>query len=503
MLLIGLDVGTTGCKALLVDSESGVRARAFREYGIDADGAGKAEQDAEAVWRLCREVLAEIACAGTTRPEVKAISLSVQGDAVIPVDARGNAIHPAILGMDYRCQSELAPCAELFDSYELFQRTGMRPHPINSSLKMLWLRRAKPEVFAQAAWMAGYSDFLMGKLGCAGVLDRCNASRSMAYNLQGLEWDAKVLTAFGFAADKLPAVVPSGTVVGEMSAALADELGLAGRPLLVAGGHDQPMAAIGAGAITPDIAVASTGTAEVVSRYLAEPVLSRGMHDSYYPCYCSAMGEGYFTFSLNHVGGLALRWFRDAWCGEETAEATASGRDPYDVIVDAMPEGVSSILALPHFTGSGTPTCNLEARAAFVGLTLETDRPAVGLALLQGLTYELRINLDQMRELGMITTRLRNVGGGSRSRRWVQMKSDILDLPVDLMDNADAACLGAAIVAGTGAGAFTAVADGVKALVRVSATLEPDPRQRAAYDEQFARYRDLYNCMTQYYRSRP
>ncbi len=501
MLLIGLDVGTTGCKALLVDSESGVKARAFREYGIDADGAGKAEQDAEAVWRLCREVLAEVA--GTARPEVKAISLSVQGDAVIPVDGRGNAIHPAILGMDYRCQSELAPCADLFDSYELFERTGMRPHPINSFLKMLWLRRAKPEVFAPAAWMAGYSDFLMGKLGCAGVLDRCNASRSMAFNLEAQEWDPNALAAFRFAADNLPTVVASATVVGEMSVALAVELGMTGRPLLVAGGHDQPMAAIGAGAITPDIAVASTGTAEVVSRYLPEPVLSRGMHDSYYPCYCSAMREGYFTFSLNHVGGLALRWFRDAWCGEEMATATATGRDPYDVIVDAMPDGVSSILALPHFTGSGTPTCNLEAKAAFVGLTLETDRPAVGLALLQGLTYELRINLDQMRELGMITTRLRNVGGGSRSRRWVQMKADILDLPVDLMENSDAACLGAAIVAGAGAGAFPLVADGVTALVRVSETREPNPRRKAAYDERFGQYRDLYSCMSQFYRSRP
>ncbi len=502
MLLIGLDVGTTGCKALLVDSEAGVKARAFREYGIDADGAGKAEQDAEAVWALCREVLGEIA-ATVSKPDVKAVSLSVQGDAVIPVDAGGNAVHPAILGMDYRCEAELGPCAEAFDSFVLFQRTGMRPHPINAFLKMLWLRRARPAVFDQAVRLAGYADFLMGKLGRTGVLDQCNASRSMAYNLKQLEWDAAVLNAFRFDREKLPEVVPSGTVLGEMSGELVRELGLAGRPLLVAGGHDQPMAAVGAGAITPDIAVASTGTAEVLSRYLSKPVLSHGMYDSYYPCYRSAIGEGYFTFSLNHVGGLALRWFRDGWCAEEMEKARSSGRDPYDVITEAMPEGISPVYVVPHFTGSGTPTCNLRAKAAFVGLTLETDKPTVTLGLLQGLTYELRINLDQMRELGMITTRLRNVGGGARSRRWVQMKADILGLPVDVMENPDAACLGAAIVAGVGAGAFPGIAAGVETLVKVSATLEPDLRLTAAHAENFSRYRELYTSLSQFYRSRP
>lgn len=499
MHLIGLDIGTTGCKALLVDPASGVVARAFREYGIDSDSQGKAEQDAGQVWELSCAVLREALAAGGN-PPVKALSLSVQGDAVIPVDAAGRALYPALLGMDYRSQALLPDCAERFDGFDLFRRTGMRPHPINAFLKMLWLQRERREVFAAADRIVTYSDYVMGRLGCPGVMDQCTASRTMAYSLEKNDWDDGILAAFDFPREKLSRVIPSGSRAGVMDPALARQLGFAEPPVIVAGGHDQPVAALGAGAVTSEVAVASTGTAEVLSRYLPQPVLSRGMYDSYYPCYCSAMGKGYFTFALNHVGGLALRWFRDAWCDGEVRAAAESGRDPYDVIVDAMPEGPTDIFVLPHFTGSGTPTCDLASRAAFVGMSLSTDRPTVGLALLEGLTFELKINLEQMRSLGMTTNRLRNVGGGSRSRRWLQLKADILDLPVDVMANADAACIGAAVLAGHGSGVYSSVEEGVKALVRTAGTYEPDPARVRRYAERFASYRKLYGALAPFYR---
>ncbi|MDR1745594.1 MAG: hypothetical protein LBS30_07575 [Planctomycetota bacterium] len=494
MRLLGLDVGTTGCKAMLVDPESGRCVRAFREYGVDADASGRAEQDARGVWTLAMAAMRET-LEKEAFPPVAAVSVSVQGDAVIPLNADGDPVHPAILGMDYRCRSELEECAGLFDGFDLFRRTGMRPHPINSFLKMLWFRSERKDAFARTAHLASYGDYLLGKLGCPGVIDMCNASRSMAFNIEAVDWDDGVLSAFAFPAGLLPRIVPSGTPLGRMDAGLTAELGLAAPPLIVAGGHDQPMCAIGAGCIDADIAVATTGTAEVISRYLPAPVLSRGMYDSYYPCYSSAMGKGWFTFSLNHVGGLALRWLRDAWCGEEVRLANESGRDPYDVIVDAMPPGPAPMYVLPHFTGSGTPFCDFSSRASFVGMTLETDRPTVALALLEGLTFDLKANLDRMRDLGMTTARLRNVGGGSRSGRWLQLKADILGVPVEVMRNADAGCLGAAIVAGVGAGVFAGHAEGVARLVAVERCHEPDPAMSAAYAERYRGYRKAYAAL--------
>lgn len=499
MALIGLDVGTTGCKVAVIDADSGrTAARTFREYGIDADGLGKAEQDAELVWILSRTALRE-AMEAAGFPEVTALSISAQGDAVIAVGADGRPLYPAVLGMDYRCRSELDGCAERFDGFSLFQRTGMRPHPINSFLKMLWLRRERPKVFDATVRLVTYSGYVMARLGCPGVEDMCTASRSMAFNLESENWDAEILGAFDFPARLLPKIVPSRSCVGRMDTGLARELGMETPPLIVAGGHDQSVCGVGAGGVDAETAVATTGTAEVLSRFLPRPLLTRGMYDSFYPCYCSVIGSGYFTFALNHVGGLALRWFRDAWCGEEVRAARERGRDPYDVILEAMPEGPSPVFALPHFTGSGTPDCDLSARAAFVGMTLETDRPTLTLALLEGLTFDLRANLDRMRLLGMETSRLRNVGGGSRSRRWLQLKADVLGIPVDVMENPDAGCVGAAILAGAGSGVFPSVEDGVARLVRIAGTCEPRAAKTAEYFERYEAYRDLYRALIGFY----
>ncbi len=500
MLLMGLDIGTTGVKAVVFDAGGRALSRAFREHRVDSDNDGRAEQDPDEVWLHAKTVMREaLAAAGTTT--LAAVCASLQGDAVIPLGKDGQVLHPAILGMDYRCLAELPECEKRFGGWELFLRTGMRPHPINSFIKMLWLRRNRPKVFAESKSMASYSDFILRRMGLPGVMDQCMASRSMAYNLEKSDWDDDILAAFDFPRSLLALTAPSGTPIGPMAAEVAKELGLSKAPLVVAGGHDQAVAAIGAGAIVPDIAVASTGTAEVMSRYLAEPLLTKKMYDSYYPCYCSAMGEGYFTFALNHSGGLAFRWFRDQWCGEETAKAAAAGRDAYAMIVDEMPEGPSGLYTMPHFTGSGTPDCDMSSRAAIVGMNLTTDRPRAGLALLEGLTFDLRSNLDRMRELGMETSRIRNVGGGSRSRRWVQLKADILDIPVEIMTNADAACGGAAALAGWGSGVYSSVTDGVSRLVSVADVIEPDASSARRYSECYAVYRELCNALRPFYRS--
>ncbi len=502
MMLLGLDVGTTGCKALVVDPGGKIAGHAFREYGIAAGPNGKAEQDAENVWMLAKIVMHD-ALEAAGRPAVAALSISAQGDAVVPVNAKGRALHPAILGMDYRCRSEIPECARLFDGFDLFRRTGMRPHPINSFLKMLWLRRGKSEIFAQADRLVSYSGFLMGRMGCLGVDDITMASRSMAYNLSERRWDEDILDAFHFPRELLPKVVPSLTAVGRMDQQLADSVGFVGQPpLIVAGGHDQPVCAVGAGVVNPQTAVVTTDTAEVLSRYLPEPILVREMYESYYPCYCSAMGEGYFTFALNHVGGLALRWLRDTWCEDIIRQAADAGRDSYDILIESMPKRLSTVFVLPYFNGSGTPYCDLSARAAFVGMTMDTDRSEIALALLEGLTFDLRLNLDRMAELGITTDRIRNVGGGSRSRRWLQLKADILGIPVDRMENADAGCIGAAIVAGAGSGIYASVAEGVQRLVRPAESFEPVPQSVSAYAERFAAYRELCAALTPFYRKK-
>jgi sugar (pentulose or hexulose) kinase len=182
MPLLGLDLGTTGCKAIVFDADGRLRARAFREYGVDCDAPAKAEQDAEHVWTLAKEALREVA-AQAGEPPIRALSVSVQGDAIIPVDREFNALHPAILGMDYRSAAQARRCEEQFGGFELFLRTGMRPHPMNSLTKVLFLREHAPAVFARAWKIVTYADFILGKLGAEAVIDHTMASRTMAFDL--------------------------------------------------------------------------------------------------------------------------------------------------------------------------------------------------------------------------------------------------------------------------------------------------------------------------------
>ncbi len=494
MTLIGLDVGTTGCKAIAFDTGGTILGRGFREYGVTCDASAKAEQDAEQVWSLTREALRE-AVAKSGAKDFRALSVSVQGDAIIPVDKNFRALHPAILGMDYRSAPQAQRCADILGAFALFQRTGMRPHPMNSLTKVLLLRELAPAVFDRASRVVTYADFLLGKLGGEAVIDYTMASRTMAFDLESLKWSPQIHEALGLNTSLWSPAVASGTPVGTIGRALAEELGLPTDLVLVAGGHDQTCAAIGAGAIRKGLGIVSTGTAEVLSTALDRPVLSQAMFDGFYPCYLHAKRGMHFTFALNHIGGILLKWWRENFALAEVAVAANQGRDAYQVIDETMPEGLSPVMFLPHLNGSGTPTCDLHSKGAVVGLTLATTRHDIAKAILEGLTFELRTNLDTMKSCGIAVDELVAAGGGAKSARWLQLKADILNRPLRTLRCPEAACLGAALLAGTAVGAYKTLNEAVTQTVRYEREFTPVSDQAAAYAERYATYQQVYPCL--------
>lgn len=494
-MLIGLDIGTTGCKAIVFDAEGRARGAGFREYGVVCDAPAKAEQDAEHVWALTKEVLRE-AAAKADHAAIQALSVSVQGDAIIPVDREFNALHPAILGMDYRSAAQSKQCEERFGGFELFQRTGMRPHPINSLTKVLFLRALAPAVFQRAWKIVTYADFILGKLGADAVIDHTMASRTMAFDLATKTWAADIHAALNLDPAIWSNAVPSGTIVGAIRPALAAELGLPRGLALVTGGHDQPCAALGAGVVREGLGVASTGTAEVLATAFDRPALTRAMFDGFYPCYRHAKPGMYFTFALNHTAGILLRWWRDNIATAEVTDAARLDRDPYQLMDERMPAGPSPVMVVPHFNGCGTPSCDLLAKGAIVGLTLATTRHDVAKAILEGLCFELRINLDAMRASGIGVDEIVAVGGGAKSHRWLQLKADILGRPIRTLRCREAACLGAALLAGSATGVFASLDDGVRRTVAMEREFTPDPDRMARYNERFASYRQIHPALS-------
>ncbi|HET6440111.1 MAG TPA: FGGY-family carbohydrate kinase [Anaeromyxobacter sp.] len=496
--LIGLDVGTTGCKAVVFSEEGDVRGSAYREYGVETDRSGKAEQDPEQVWKLTREVLREALAsppAGRPSLEVAGLSVSVQGDAIIPLDGAGRPVYPAILGMDYRSAPQARACEARYGGEALFRRTGMRPHPINSLCKILWLREERPEAWARTRRITTYADFILGRLGAPGVIDRTMASRTMAFDLDRGGWAEDLLKELGLRPELLSEPVQTGTAVGRLDPELTRDLGVEGAPVLVTGAHDQPAGAIGAGVLSDGDAVISTGTAEVLSTVFSSRAKASSLYAGYYPCYESALPGRWFTFSLNHVGGLLLRWYRDTWAAAEVEAARAAGRDPYEVILDGLPEGPSPLLFLPHLNGAGTPSCDPVSRGAIVGLTLASTRADVAKAILDCQSYELAINLAALREAGISVRWISAVGGGARSSLWLQVKADVLGVPIRTVRVPEAACLGAAIFAGAGAGVFESVAAGAQRAVRVARVYDPRPAAHDAYAARLAVYRDLHPAL--------
>jgi xylulokinase len=490
-VLLGLDVGTTGCKASLFAQNGDLLAKANREVAVDFPYPGWAEQDAEGVWRLAQECIRQVLVESGQR-QVAAIGLSVQGEAVMPVAESGHALRPAILGMDTRTGEQNAWLIEKFGSRGLFDRTGMPVHTINTLPKLLWLKQNEPDCWRQAWKFLLYEDFLLNKMTGSAVISRCLASRTQLYDLTADRWSEEILAALELTPERLALVQPSGHPVGFMKRELAEALGFSQPPLVTTGGHDQACGALGVGLVLPGLAVVSTGTAEVVEVTMSSPALNETLYLGNISIYAHTVPGLYVSMTLNHSGGLLLRWFRDHFCQPEIEQAARSGADAYELLLKNAPAGPTGILVLPHFSGSGTPTFDTRSKGAILGLTFATGKADLAKAILEGLTYELRLNLDLLRDGGVEIKELRAIGGGAKSDLWLQLKADVSGIPVLKPRVTEAASWGAAILGGVGAGIYPNPAGAVQATFRLEREFHPDPQSQALYQKYFEQYQRLY-----------
>lgn len=361
MFLLGIDIGTTRCKAVVFDLYGNTISSNLIEYGIISNDSGKAEQDAELIWKITCSVIRR-AIKNIKKNDIKALSLSVQGDAIIPIDNKFNAIHNAILGIDYRSKENLELCEEVFGSRKLFNITGMRPHPINALMKILWLKKNISDIYNKAWRITTYEDYILGKLGTEPAIDYTMASRTMAFDLKKRNWSDEILNKFNVRHNLFNQIKPSGTEIGKIKKNIADDLELSRDVILVTGGHDQTCAALGAGLIDKGTGLISTGTAEVLSTVFPKPILNDIMFNNYYPCYLYVNNNMYFTFSLNHVGGLLLKWYKDNFENIKAFSQDHSKKDIYEYLLSKVPDKPSKILFLPHLNGSGTPWCDFSSK---------------------------------------------------------------------------------------------------------------------------------------------
>jgi xylulokinase len=490
MSLLGIDVGTTGCKVIALSTEGVIRASAQREYDVIRPQPGWAELDSRAVWGLIREAIREVTAQIPGDP-VAAICVSSMGEAMTPVSADRQILGNCLLGFDARGAETMERLAAV-DPVVFYERTGNVVGGVFGGPKLIWQRDNWPALFESTYKFLGWASLVAYLLGAEPVMDYSLANRTLFFDLRAEAWSQETLDLVGMPRDKLPGTVQAGTVTGEVSPVVAEELGLPPGVKIVIGAHDQCATAVGAGVTRAGLAVYGLGTYICITPTYdtippAAQMIGPNLNVEHH-----ALPGLYVSFYYNLTGGALLKWFRDTFAAVERDAAKERGENVYDLLLAEMPEEPTDLMVLPHFAPTGPPYYDENPAGLIAGLTLETSRGTFIKGLLEGVTYYFRDGIDRMARAGIAIHEYRVTGGGAQSDRWLQIKADILGTPLVRPRITEAGALGAAVLAGVGAGLFASPDEAVSALVKVDRVFEPDPQRHQQYAERFARYHLLY-----------
>ena len=490
MNFLGLDVGTGGSRAVVIDMTGSVVAAATVEHQpFTSPHPGWAEQDPRDWWRASeaaiRAVLNEV------EPQsIKAIGLSGQMHGSVLLDARDESLRPALIWCDQRTADQCRAITEKVGAQSLIELT-CNPALTGFTLpKMLWVREHEPEVWQQTRSVLLPKDYVRLRLSGDKATDVADASGTLLLDVSGRKWSREMLSATEIDEKLLPAVYESPEITGTVSTTGNQATGLPKGTPIVAGGGDQAAGAVGMGIVRAGTVSATIGTSGVVFAASDKPSLDpKGRVHTF----CHAVPNRWHVMGVTQGAGLSLRWFRDQFgAGDD------DGRDPYERLTEEAAQvqaGAEGLLWTPYLMGERTPHLDPNARAALVGLTASHTRAHVVRALLEGVAFSLRDTLEIFRQMQVPVNEIRLGGGGARSKLWRQIQADVYGREVATVRAEEGAAYGAAILAGVGAGAWPTVDAACEAVVSVADRLKHDAESAALLDKQYARFRMIYPAL--------
>ncbi|HEY1370389.1 MAG TPA: xylulokinase [Gaiellaceae bacterium] len=464
-ILVGLDVGTTGVKALALSATGEVMGRVEREYDLSTPQPGWAEQDPEDWWRASEAALRDLGVGPT------GIGLSGQMHGLVVLDDADRVLRPAILWNDQRTGEECAEIEARLGLDRLISLTGNRALTGFTAPKLLWLRKHEPDVFGRIAHVLLPKDYVRLRLTGERAIDAADASGTLLLDVANRTWSHEVLGALELPVEWLPRVLESPEVSGRTSDGIP----------VAAGAGDQAAGALGVGVDRPGPLSIQIGTSGVV--FAALPAFAPDPGARVH-AFCHAVPGRWHAMGVMLSAAGSLRWLRDAVVGESYDELVREAA--------AWRPGAEGLLFQPYLAGERTPHADPAARGAFVGLSLRHDRGALVRAVLEGVAYGLRDSLELLRDLGVEAEVGRVSGGGARSDLWLRIVASVLGVPLERMTVEEGAAFGAALLGGVAAGVFGDVGEAVAATVRVRDRIEPDPAWTDAYADGYARFRELY-----------
>lgn len=498
--LLAIDAGTTSLKAGLFNAQGECLGIARYEYALETPKVDWAQVDPEIYWQACKQAVGELlAIEGVHKQDIAAVAVSSQGETVMALDKNGNPLYPAIVWLDNRAGEEARYLAELFEN-DVYERSGIpEVIPTWSACKVLWLRRHEPEIFANSAKFVLVQDFLISRLCGRYVTDRSISCTTMFLDIHSHTWRKEVLDAVGIREEQLPELVRAGSVVGNVSETAAKELRLSEKTLVVNGGMDQSVGAIGAGNIRPGTISESTGAALAIQATVDGAVITKTNN---IPIYIHSVPNKYLLLPVCPTAGMAFKWMRDQFCQREMNAANKSGADAYDMMTNlaaTIPAGAEGLVMLPHLSGAFSPNINPLARGSFTGFTLSHRREHFIRAVMEGVAFLLKQNIDSIAQAGITMQEIVATGGGARSGLWNQIKADVCGLPVATMKNEETGLVGDAILAGAASGIFSSIEDGCEHMVAIRQRVYPG-ENKMVYQSAYARYKSLDEQLSSYFK---
>ena len=490
MALMGIDLGSSGCKAVVFDETGTVLSSAQAPYSAKYEGSF-VEMDPEAAYAAFVSAVKE--AAGSCDQTVQALAIASHGESYIPVDANNKAVGNYIMNADNRATEQSDKMEAVLGAEDIYYRCGAPIHPMFALMKIMWQK----EHSVGAARYLGFADYIACRLGLGTVTDYSLASRFMGFDVAGRCWSQWFLDAAGVAESELPVPVQAGTPIGALSEQVAATLGLPVGTIICAGGHDQPCGALGAGVIKGGNAGISAGSYECIAVSSDEPLCTKKAYGYKLNSYCHVVPEKYVTLAFS-PGALVVQWFVEQFCVSDAQEAQKSGISVYEFLnekASTVPHP-TGVCVTPHLVGACNPNWDVRATTVMAGLTPSVSRHAVYKSIFEGIACELALNARAIGEVAGEIGEFLISGGGANYPFSVELRAALTGKPISRLKTSEAVCQGAAMLAGIGAGVFKDCSQAVESMVSTVSKILPSADLAKQYRVQTERYATLFDGLS-------
>lgn len=491
--LLGIDVGTSGTKTIIVDQRGKLIARATVEYPVYSPQPGWSEQDPQDWWQATVESIRQVLTqSGISADRIAGIGLSGQMHGSVFLDANGEVIRRALLWNDQRTAGQCAWITRRVGRKVVHEETC---NPVLTGFqapKIIWLRDNEPQHYERLAQVLLPKDYIRFRLTGEYATEVSDASGTALFNVPERRWSTVIFDKLDLPAEWFPRVYESPEVTGGVTPAVAALTGLKAGTPVVGGGGDQAAGGVGNGIVEPGAVSCTTGTSGVVFAHLDQPAMDEKLRTH---TFCHAVPGKWHVMGVMLAAGGSLRWLRDTMFSEEQAVAAQLGSDPYELMTAeaaTAPTGSEGLVFLPYLTGERTPYPDPDARGVFFGLSLRHHKRHLARAVLEGVAFGLRDSFELIAALGTEMPQVRASGGGARSRLWRQIQADVANREMSVINVDEGAAFGAALLAGVGAGVYPDVVTACRQTIRVVDTLAPQPAAVELYEQYYTLYRRLY-----------